>query len=193
VLETGIARWRTNYTLHMHHWILTALFTFAGLFGGGACILLGWGVIPRKPRYPELHAQWLRQSGHLLRWVGPVLLLLGVLYPANELLEGDLPPWVWPVGLAIAVGVFLAFVVRTWQPEPSVQWPRGFKGWGGFCFAVFCWTAVISGILKSLGVDIDTDHWGFWLLAIPALVVHRGLQVWMTRVKWHAANWRQRR
>ena len=87
------------------------------------------------------------------------------------------------MGLAVVAGAFLAFIVRTWEPEPPVLWPRGFWTWVGFCFGVFVWGAVLSGMLKAIGVDIDTEHWAFWALMIPGLVVHRGLQVWFTRLK----------
>jgi hypothetical protein len=166
----------------MPSWILPSLFLFMGLFGGGSCLLLGWGIIPRQPRHPQLHAAWLARSGHLLRWLGAILLLLGLQMPLLMGCGPALPPWVGQLMLAVVCGIFLAFVLRTWEPEPPVLWPKGFGAWFGFCFSVFASSAVLAGMLGSVGIDVGTDDWYFWGLAIPAFIVVRGLQVWGTRL-----------
>jgi len=161
-------------------WLPWFLLFFACVFGGLCCLLLGFGVLPRQARDPVRYQAWFQRYGQLLRWLGPFLILLAALH---AVVSGALaaPTWLRHALLAAALVSFLLLIVKTWEPEPPVAWPKGVGAWLLFLFYGFVFGAVLSGMLLALGVDLPFGGWRMGGLVLAGLILVRGLVVWKTR------------
>jgi len=166
----------------MPRWIPYFLLTFAAFFGGLSALLFGLGILPRQVQDPARHRLWYERSGHLLRWLGPFLILLGVQIPLSAGYLRGLPPWAPRALTWAAIVSFAVFAAATWEPEPPVPWPRTIRGWLGYCAGAFIWSAVLAGALGSLGVPVRAGSPAMFALMVPGLILQRGLLVWLARL-----------
>ncbi len=55
------------------------------LLCGTYLLLLGTGVLPRNPKDPEKMALWRRKFGLLIKIIGPIIIVFGILELAGVL------------------------------------------------------------------------------------------------------------
>ena len=58
--------------------------------GGIYATMLAYGYLPRTPKDPEKHALWLKKFGPMMRILGPIVILTGVITLINGLTKEDL-------------------------------------------------------------------------------------------------------
>lgn len=49
------------------------------LLGGIYCTLLGFRILPKKPKNPEKHELWYGKFGKFMKLAGPFLIVYGIL------------------------------------------------------------------------------------------------------------------